>query len=900
LAFVIPSILIPVVLIISANFIITSKQISALQYELLTDNVSYVLEKTESDYATIDALGMAEVEFYRQATQKGILQDVGKHLSPGTSTVIIDKNSHEILLSNGNTAKALSLDADLVEKMLFGIDGTIDYEFTLGSGEKIDVLATFGEFPSWNWMIVSFIDKNQLFSYIYNAMVFSFTVAGIFLLITFIMVFKLADGISRSIVALKIGAEKLSRNEPDVRVEGHGGAEFHSLANSFNSMAAEIRKSHEQLQNSASNEKTLRLDLQESEERHRTIFQTATEGYLLIDAQARILEANDAYCNMSLYSYQELIGMHLTELEAPIANNVNDTNANDIVLIEQGHNESRHKRKNGSLYTVETSTKTLPLRDGCSAIFVRNIEERKTAELKLVESQRQYYEVVEGTRDLITRVDNRGFITFVNHASNKIYGLPPAECVGKNAFSFIHEDDLERTQTEFSRWLQGGGDYFSFENRQVSVDGHEFQMDWSIRPEYDTNNEINGFVSFARDISDSRLLEKERSKLQSQLQQAQKMEAVGQLAGGVAHDFNNMLGVIIGHAELALAKLGPSDSVIANIEEILRAANHSSELTKQLLTFARKQPIKPTVVDLNDSVADILAMLKRLIGENINLSFQPNPELWQVNVDPAQIDQIIANLCLNAKDAISGPGKITISLANDQHFSDGEKKHFDYPEGEYVQLSVTDDGKGIDSTVLSRIFEPFFTTKELGDGTGLGLATVFGAVKQNNGFIHVQSEPDEGSTFSVYIPRSATDRVELRNNSEKVLHHGTETVLIVEDDKMLLDMETTMLKQSGYNVLSAGTPELAQKIVKEHSGLIHLLLTDVVMPEMNGKDLSDKLLAILPDMGVLYMSGYPADIIASEKIIDGTINFLQKPFSMQVLTDKVREVLNSKKPRPTG
>ncbi|MFT7128137.1 MAG: two-component system cell cycle sensor histidine kinase/response regulator CckA [Gammaproteobacteria bacterium] len=597
---------------------------------------------------------------------------------------------------------------------------------------------------------------------------------------------------------------------------------------------------------------------------------------------------------MSLYRDQELIGMCLTELEAPLMKKDDNPHISCLPILQGEHVETQHRRKDGSIYTVETSTQTLLLRDVCLAVFILDIEERKNAERKLVASQRKYYDVVEGTTDLITRVDTQGIITFVNHASSKIYGLPPEECIGRNPFLFVHTNDRELTQKEFARWLQSDVDCFSFENRQVSLDGQEFQMDWSVRTEYDGNNTASGFLSMARDTTESRLLEIEQSKLENQLQQAQKMEAVGQLAGGVAHDFYNMLGVIIGHADLVLAKLGPAGSLTPNVEKILKAANHCSELTKQLLTFARKQTIKPKVVNLNDSVTNVLTMLRQLIGENITLVFHPNPELRSVEVDPSQVDQIIANLCVNARDSISGTRTITLSLTNDQNLSHGAKKAFDYPLGQYVQLSVEDDGMGIDSSILPRIFEPFFTTKELGDGTGLGLATVFGAVKQKKGFIDIHSEPKRGTIFEIYIPRSASDPVQLLENNEKKLHQGTETILLVEDDEMLLDMETAMLKRRGYNILSAGTRVLAQKIAEEYSGRIHLLLTDVIMPEMNGKELSEKLLAVRPEMDVLFMWGYPADIIASKNIINGKINFLQKPFSMQLLTGKVRDALDRK------
>ncbi|MBE0584649.1 MAG: response regulator, partial [Desulfofustis sp.] len=385
----------------------------------------------------------------------------------------------------------------------------------------------------------------------------------------------------------------------------------------------------------------------------------------------------------------------------------------------------------------------------------------------------------------------------------------------------------------------------------------------------------------------------EQRQMEEQLRQAQKMEAIGQLAGGVAHDFNNMLGVILGHAEMALMKADPSSPSISNLQEIATAADRSADLTRQLLTFARKQVIAPKVLDLNDSIAGTLKMLQRLIGENIHLSWTPAANLWPLKVDPSQLDQILANLCVNARDAIAGIGKISIETGNRTLDESAiSTLPFEVVPGDYVRLSVSDDGCGMDKQTQTHIFEPFYTTKEVGSGTGLGLATVYGAVKQNQGFITVYSEPGLGTVFNVYLPRTSKAVEEKQETTEKPLLRGTETVLLVEDDEMLLRLITTMLEESGYTVLAAATTELAQSFAREHAGPIHLLISDVIMPMMNGRELSAKLQPLRPDMKVLFLSGYTAEIISNDGIIDESIHFLQKPFSLEVLTTKVREVLD--------
>ncbi|MEI6208797.1 MAG: GAF domain-containing protein [Desulfuromonadales bacterium] len=388
--------------------------------------------------------------------------------------------------------------------------------------------------------------------------------------------------------------------------------------------------------------------------------------------------------------------------------------------------------------------------------------------------------------------------------------------------------------------------------------------------------------------------EEERLKLESQLHQAQKMESIGSLAGGVAHDFNNKLSVILGHAYLALTELPENHPIRENLEEIRKAADQSADLTRQLLAFARKQTIVTKVLDLNETVTGMLKMLGRLIGEDIHLTWQPAPNLWLLKFDPSQVDQILANLCVNARDSISKNGKILIETGNS--IIDGEycARHADVLPGEYVRLIVSDNGCGMDKKILDRIFEPFFTTKETGKGTGLGLATVFGIVKQNNGFINVYSEPGMGTTFTIYLPRHVgkTEQA-LKEGMEKTAPRGQETILLVEDELAILNMASIILTKQGYSVLQANTPAEAIRLTKEHSGVIELLITDVIMPEMNGKDLAHKLQFLLPQLKCLYMSGYTADAIAQHGVLAEGVYFIQKPFSLTDLATKVREALDS-------
>ncbi len=414
--------------------------------------------------------------------------------------------------------------------------------------------------------------------------------------------------------------------------------------------------------------------------------------------------------------------------------------------------------------------------------------------------------------------------------------------------------------------------------------------------------EISLFTELAQDITfalrsleidEARaLMEKENASLQEQIAQAQKLESIGRLAGGVAHDYNNMLSVITGNAEMALGKLEPASPLHEELTEILDAAERSADITRQLLAFARKQTISPKVLNLNETVESMLRMLSRLIGEDIDLQWVPADELWPVKLDPSQIDQILANLCVNARDAIDGVGKVTIETNMVSLDAAYCFEHAEALPGEYVMLAVSDDGCGIDSATLLKIFEPFYTTKEHEGGTGLGLATVYGIVKQNEGSINVYSEPGGGTTFKVYLPRYVGDDVVMPEPAslETQVGHG-ELVLLVEDEEAIRRISRAMLEVLGYSVLAAGTPSDALRLAQLQTGPIHLLMTDVVMPEMNGRDLATQLQQLRPDLKILFVSGYTANVIAHRGVLEEGVHFLHKPFTLKELARKVREAL---------
>ncbi len=459
--------------------------------------------------------------------------------------------------------------------------------------------------------------------------------------------------------------------------------------------------------------------------------------------------------------------------------------------------------------------------------------------------------------------------------------------------SYYTPESWQRLSTTVAEGLRSGAPY-ELELEMVRPDGTIRHVASRGETDRDGSGKIEGQKGIVQDITERKRTEAAKNKLEAQLQQAQKMESVGRLAGGVAHDFNNMLGVILGHADMALEEMDPARPLYEDLNAIREAARRSANLTRQLLAFARKQIIEPQVLDLNQTIDGMLKMLRRIIGEDIRLIWRPETNIWPVRIDPSQVDQILANLCVNARDAISGVGTVTIETETrilDESYC---AAHLGFVPGEYVCLSVSDDGCGMDEKTLSSIFEPFFTTKSIGKGTGLGLSTVYGIVKQNNGFINAYSEPSHGTTFTIYLPRhlSQEGRAEQWEIEEKPAKRGYETILLVEDEPAILKLAKVMLERLGYKVLAASAPGEAIRIASEHKGEINLLMTDVIMPQMNGRELAQKLLSIHAHIKVLFVSGYTADVIARHGVLDEGTHFLQKPFSVKDLAARLREVLD--------
>ncbi|MBC2695308.1 MAG: response regulator [Desulfobacteraceae bacterium] len=517
----------------------------------------------------------------------------------------------------------------------------------------------------------------------------------------------------------------------------------------------------------------------------------------------------------------------------------------------------------------------------------------------LIESEAKFRTLVEKipTITYTAALDEYGTTQYISPQIESILGFTQEEFKANNDIwdKQLHLDDRNRVLKETAASHPNDIPFVS-EYRMLKKTGRTV---WFRDEAVVVKNEA-GEPIFVQgmmiDITESKQAEKEKKKLEAQLRQSQKMEAVGTLAGGVAHDFNNLMTVIIGNAQLALMNVIKDESIREGIEEIKKAGEKATSLTRQLLAFSRKQIIKPEIMDLNIGINETEKMLKRMIGEDIEFQTVLEPELWKVYADSGQIDQIIINMVVNARDAMPQGGLLTIETANadlDKNYFRERGIHEEKP-GHYVMLAVSDTGIGMDKETREHVFDPFFTTKEVGKGTGLGLSTAYGIVKQNNGFIWVYSEPGKGTTFKVYLSKVEGD-VEAEEKERTCAEHpgGSETVLIVEDDDSLRNFAQKALRQLGYKLLVAENGEDALKVCKEHDGQIDLMITDVVMPKMGGREAVERLQPLYPRMKVIYMSGYTDNAIVRHGVLAPGLNFLEKPFTPKKLACKVRETLDN-------
>ncbi|MEK7399290.1 MAG: PAS domain S-box protein [Candidatus Poribacteria bacterium] len=627
--------------------------------------------------------------------------------------------------------------------------------------------------------------------------------------------------------------------------------------------------------------------LRSSEIKYRTLFNSSVDAILIHDLEGRLLEVNDAAIERLGYSREEILKMSLMD--------INSLDYAGLVperiekLIDKGYAffETEHITKDGIKIPVEVNGKIIEY-NGTPAVLgiSRDITERKKAEEKLRESKERHRSILQTAIDGFWLVDTQGRLLEANDAYCLMSGYSMQELLTMSIPDLEAAETEENTDAHIQKIMAQGAD--RFESRHRRKDGSIFDVE--ISAQY-RDTEGGQLVAFLRDITER----KQAEVLQERLQQTSKLESIGRLAGGVAHDFNNMLTVIQGSTSLAMMDLNRSDPLYNRLKMIEDASDRATGLTRQLLAFSRKQIIEPKIINLNDIIANLQKMLGRLIGEDIELQTFLDENPTHINADPGQIEQIIINLAVNSRDAMPDGGKLTIETSNlflDKSYC---RTHPNTQVGNYVLMTISDSGYGMSKDTKEHIFEPFFTTKKPGEGTGLGLATVYGIVKQHNGHIECYSEIDHGTTFKIYLPEDDKGIISKLEESEKTdIVLGSETVLLVEDDNFVREVTTDFLKHLGYNVLIAENGGMAFIVAEQYNQTIHLLLTDIVMPGINGRQLAERLLKIHPEMKVLYTSGYTQNVIAHHGVLEEGFNFIGKPFRLQDLAKKIRDVLSQK------
>jgi len=637
----------------------------------------------------------------------------------------------------------------------------------------------------------------------------------------------------------------------------------------------------------------------ESEGRKDAILKSALDCVVTIDHEGKIIDFNPAAEQTFGYASASVVGKKMVDFLVPLSLRPQHEHgfarflATGQATILGKRIELSALRSDGSEIPVElTITAIGDLPQPTFTAFMRDLTERKQAEGELLRSEERYRELVENARDIIYEHDLAGNYTSTNKAGQQLTGYSLEETLKLNMKDTVVPEYLDKAR-EMLRLKLAGETVTAYELEILTKGGGRIPVEANTRLVYQNGVPV-GVQGIARDITDRKRLEQALRESAEQLRQSQKLEAIGQLAGGVAHDFNNLLTAINGYSALALRRVGEDHPITPYLEEITKAGDRAANLTRQLLAFGRKQLLQPLALNVNDILGDMIKLLKRLIGEDIQLVTKPGANLKQIKADPGQLEQVLVNLVVNARDAMPRGGIVTIETANTVLDRTYASKHLDAIPGEYVMLAISDTGTGMDQKTQLRIFEPFFTTKAKDKGTGLGLSTVYGIIKQSGGSIWVYSEVGKGTTFKVYLPLVEEGiRQVATTASVDPIKRGSETVLLVEDEDMVRKLASELLAESGYNVLEANGGEAAIHLGKEHTERIDLLITDVVMPKLSGKEVAEQLQAIHPETRVLFMSGYTDEAIVHHGIVDSGIAFIQKPFSERALAQKIRDVLDS-------
>lgn len=725
--------------------------------------------------------------------------------------------------------------------------------------------------------------ENQRISFLIFAGLMAATLAVMLILLNLI----LSRAIISPVMFLKTAAQAIVQGDYETALAMHRTDELGSLADSFDKMRAAVKEKVG--------------DLEQLKEKYRLLYQKAPVMLCTVDRDGRIIEANDILAQTLGVARGELMGARSFAffLDADGTPGPMDI----LAFIEDDLSSSGEIRgrqfqmasKTGAVLEVIVSVFIQRDADGVidqATVSMQDITEKLRAESALRKSEHRLRLITDNMVDIISQTDAGVNVIYVSPSVQRILGYLPQELLGESAVSFIHPEDVEPVMETAAAARKTGRSAVILQYRWRHAEGHYVWVESAARLLYNPDGTPKGAVFGTRDISESKKADQEKQRLELQLLQAQKLESIGRLAGGVAHDLNNLLTPVLGYSEMLMADRNTTPPVLRKAESINKAGIRAKNLVHQLLAFSRKQTLEFISLDINQVLREFEKLLNSALREDIRLEVLPARDLAPVMADVGQIEQVIMNLALNASEAMASGGRITIETAMADLDEAYASAHPGTAVGKYVVLSVSDTGHGMDKETRSKIFEPFFSTRGE-QGTGLGLATVYGIVKQHNGNIWVYSEPGRGTTVKVYLP--VTDQLpegESQETPARARQGGSETILLVEDDESVLELAADILRQHGYRTYTAGNGRAALAMVRARKLSVDLLLTDVVMPDMNGRELYTALCQTLPELKVVYMSGYTNNIITHHGVLDQGLQFIHKPFTVDSLTEKIRNVLD--------
>lgn len=819
---------------------------------------------------------------------------------------LVDRNGHYIASKDSSLVlRDYGRDMQNIPAVRFFIESINDelqYKKSYPGFNGDEVIGVFSPIEETSWAVIVELPVKEAFASI-NKMKF-FLAA----LILCGMIFSGSMGFvfSRKIVShlhnLIEAANKIGKGNLDIKIDKTGRFdEVGVLARTFNQMQNQLKVTYHNLEIQVNELKVARDALQQSEIKYRTIFESSGTAFGLIDEDTLLLMVNN--------EFEKISGYTKFEVESKMSWTAFVADKNELEKMKEYHYLRRVDPTSvPATYRFHFLTKSSEVRDAVITIVMLpgtkqsiaslvDVTRITQAEKALKASELKFRGVFDQSFQFIVLLDTAGLVLEINQTMLELGNIDQLDYLNKPYWECPWWSPAVDISDKLKDMIGNAvlGSVQRIETAFKGGDNKLHYIDLTIKPVLDGNNNVVLLIAEGRDITDRKISENEKFRLEEQLRQAQKMESIGRLAGGVAHDFNNLLTAIYGNIDIILLTISSDNPTYNRIIEVRKAAESAARLTSQLLAFSRKQIIEPKIVNINLQIKSLSLMIERLIGEDVTLNFFHGEDSLFVRIDPGQLEQIIINMAVNARDAMPDGGVLTIETKKiilDEKYS---RTHSYVSKGDYVMLAVSDNGTGMSDEVKKHLFEPFFTTKGLGKGTGLGLATIYGAVKQNNGSIEVYSEKNKGTSFKIYFPLAGVDE---KNNEDRIdeseTPRGTETILFVEDNPMIIDSSRNILKELGYNVLTAKNGEDAFALVNSTKEKIDLLVTDVVLPGMNGQELADKIQEKIKSIKVIYCSGYTDNAVVTNGVLDNNLNFLGKPYTVDSLARKIRLVIDAK------